>query len=240
MKDEFLSSMSHELLTPLTSIQSFSEILLTSGPDEEQLPEFLGIIHQESNRLTRRLTDLLDLSRIEGGKVSFGRESVDLKEALREAYGSLAGEFETKGVAAHITTSRVSPVVVCDRTWITRAFESLLSNAVKFSDEGGEVEVEVREDGRYALASVSDQGCGIAPEYQTLIFERFKQIGDLLTDKPAGAGLGLPLARLIVEAHGGSIQVESEPGSGARFTIALPLEPAGTPADSSTGETASV
>jgi signal transduction histidine kinase/signal recognition particle receptor subunit beta len=226
LKDEFLSSMSHELLTPLTSIQSFSEILLTSGDAElrESGPEFLGIINQESIRLTRRLKDLLDLSQIEAGKVAFGREPLDLKVLVREAYSFVAGDYEAKGISAHITAHRMR-VVSCDRKWITRAIESLLSNAAKFSDEGGEVEVELKEEGGWALVAVRDQGCGIDSEYLTQVFERFRQIGDLLTDKPTGAGLGLPLARRIVEGHDGRISVESEPGQGATFEIALPVGP---------------
>ncbi|MHC4862109.1 MAG: GAF domain-containing sensor histidine kinase, partial [Planctomycetota bacterium] len=226
MKDEFLSSMSHELITPLTSIQSFSEILLTSSDAElgESRAEFLGIINQESIRLTRQLRDLLDLSQIDAGKVTFGREPVNLKEIVKEAYSTLAEDFEARRIAAHISSSRRIPIVSCDRKWITRAIESLLSNAAKFSDEGGDVEVELKQEAGWAYATVKDQGCGIAREHLTQVFERFQQIGDHLTDKPTGAGLGLPLARKITEGHGGRIWVESEPGAGARFTIALPLE----------------
>jgi len=224
LKDDFLSSMSHELLTPLTSIQSFSEILLDmEGGRTGESGEFLGIINKEALRLTGRLKDLLDLSQIETGKVAFDRQPANLRDVLQGLFKAMGEDFRDKRIQAVIQCPPNLPEVPCDRKWLARALASLLSNAVKFSDEGGEVLIEFHREHDEVLISVSDAGCGIAPEFQTQIFERFRQIGDLLTEKPTGIGLGLPLAREIVEGHHGRIWVESEPGQGSRFTIALPV-----------------
>jgi signal transduction histidine kinase len=241
LKDDFLSSMSHELLTPLTSIQSFSEILLDmeqSGEkgDDRESGEFLTIINKEAIRLTGRLKDLLDLSQIETGKVRFDLEPVVLRDVLQQLFSTMGEDFRARRIQAVVLCPPTLSPVRCDRKWISRAISSLLSNAIKFSDEGAEVKIEFGQDETEQLLSVVDTGCGIAPEYQTMVFERFRQIGDLLTEKPTGIGLGLPLARQIVEAHRGRIWVESEPGQGAKFTIALPIsqdteapvEPAGS------------
>jgi len=224
LKDDFLSSMSHELLTPLTSIQGFSEILMDLEQPNEEAEEFVGIINQESLRLTSRLKDLLDLSQIEGGKVSFAREAVNLRDVLQNLFGQMGEDFRAKNLKAVVVAPQRLPLVRGDAGWLARALRSLLSNAVKFSDEGSEVKIEFAVDQAEVLVSVVDTGCGIDEKYRERVFERFRQIGDLLTDKPTGIGLGLPLAKQIVVAHSGRIWVESEPGEGARFTIALPLE----------------
>jgi signal transduction histidine kinase len=220
LKDDFLSSMSHELLTPLTSIQSFTEILTGMSETEarESSHEFLSIIHSETLRLTRRLKDLLDLSQIEAGKVEFHLQAVTMREILDGLFREMADEFRAKSLKAVI---RVPPAA-CDRRWISRAVGALLSNAVKFSEEGSEVEIEIGREGTDVTLEVTDHGCGIATEFQADVFERFKQLGDVLTDKPAGVGLGLPLAKQIVVGHGGWVRVESAPGEGARFTLAIP------------------
>lgn len=224
LKDDFLSSMSHELMTPLTSIQSFSEILL--GMDEaeakESGPEFLGIIQTESVRLTSRLKDLLDLSQIEAGKVSFDTEPTTYREILDDLFRTMAPDFRAKGLKAVVRSEGRMPTVAADRKWLVRAVGALLANAVKFSDEGSEVEIDLEAGAAEVFLSVTDHGCGIPREHQEAIFERFKQLGSVLTDKPTGVGLGLPLARQIVEGHGGRIGVESAPGRGSRFFIALP------------------
>ena len=230
LKDDFLSSMSHELLTPLTSIQSFSEILLDmEGLRDGEPGEFLGIINKEALRLTGRLKDLLDLSQIETGKVAFSPRPANLRDVLQGLFRSMGAEFRDKRIQVVIQCPPNLPEVPCDRKWMARAMASLLSNAVKFSEEEGEVLIEFRAERDEVLVSVSDAGCGIASEFQTQIFERFRQIGDLLTEKPTGIGLGLPLAREIVEGHHGRIWVESEPGEGSRFTIALPAAPTAVP-----------
>ena len=224
LKDDFLSSMSHELLTPLTSIQSFSEILSGMAPEEtkESGGEFIGIIHAESIRLTQRLRDLLDLSQIEAGQVDFQSEPVPLRALLDELLAEMAAEFKAKDIEVVVREEDRLPPADGDRRWLRRAIGALLSNAAKFSDEGGRVEILLELDDDEVLLRITDEGSGIAEEYHGVIFERFKQLGDLLTDKPTGIGLGLPLARTIVESHGGRIWVESAPGEGSTFSLGLP------------------
>ena len=232
MKDAFLSSMSHELLTPLTSIRSFSEILLGCEEPEREatLPEFLDIIHRESIRLTERLRDLLDLSQIESGDVEFRIEPMDLAAVARDVVESLMSRAEAAGISLGIACPPGGATTAGDARWISRALKNLLENALKFSDEGGRVSLSLEVGADRTIVEIRDQGPGIAPEYQSIIFERFKQIGEILTDKPSGIGLGLPLAKEIVTRHGGRIWVESAPGKGARFCLSLPRQPLAAPA----------
>jgi signal transduction histidine kinase/signal recognition particle receptor subunit beta len=227
LKDEFLSTISHELLTPLTSIRSFSEILIATrgGSLPEPLPEFLSIIHHEALRLTERLSLLLDVSRIEAGKATFCHEPVDLMALAEEALEAQSDGFRKKGIQPGLLAAPNLPKIHGDRAWLARALAALLGNALKFSAPGSRIEVEIRLFGQEVRVSVVDEGPGIALDLQPVIFERFRQLGDILTGKPAGIGLGLPLCRLVVGAHGGRIWVESRPGEGAKFTMALPLAP---------------
>jgi signal transduction histidine kinase/signal recognition particle receptor subunit beta len=224
LKDDFLSSVSHELLTPLTSICSFSEILLGSDPEEsaESLPEFLGIIHREAGRLTNRLKTLLDLSQIESGKVRLEHDPLDPTAVLLAAADDLRTEAGARDIRIEVAVPHDGLAIEGDQAWLARAVRHILANAVKFSDEGGIVRARSHAMNGSVEIVVEDEGPGIAPEYLEVIFERFKQLGELLTTKPTGVGLGLPLARRIVEDHGGRISVASEPGKGARFTITLP------------------
>ncbi|MCU0727754.1 MAG: ATP-binding protein, partial [Planctomycetes bacterium] len=228
LKDEFLSTISHELLTPLTSIRSFSEILIATRGSSlpEPLPEFLSIIHQESLRLTERLSLLLDVSRIEAGQATFCHEPVSLAALAEEVLEAQVESLRRKGIQPGLLISPALPKVSGDRAWLARALGALLGNAIKFSGSGGRIEIEIRPFGQEVRVSVVDEGPGIPAELQPVIFERFRQLGDILTGKPAGIGLGLPLCRLVAEAHGGRIWVESRPGEGAKFTLALPFAPA--------------
>ncbi len=223
LKDDFLSSMSHELLTPLTSICSFSEILLSTDParDGETLPEFLGIIHREAGRLTNRLKTLLDLSQLEAGHVTLMRAEVDAAELLRGCVEEILPEAKAKDVDVQITEISTGALIEGDSAWLRRAFTQVVGNAVKFSGEGGRVTAALTLNNGTVDVVVTDEGPGIAPEYQELIFERFKQIGEILTDKPSGIGLGLPLARRVLDGHGGKISVTSEPGQGCRFLLSI-------------------
>lgn len=224
LKDDFLSSMSHELLTPLTSICSFSEILLSADPaqNEETLPEFLGIIHREAGRLTNRLKILLDLSQLEAGHITLERADLDAADLLKRCVEEFATEAKAKNIDVAIDGVTVGAIVTGDSTWLMRAFEQVVGNAVKFSDEGSRVTATLQQQNGMVELVVADEGPGIAPEFQELIFERFKQIGEILTNKPGGIGLGLPLARRVLDEHGGTISVTSEPGKGSRFVLELP------------------
>jgi hypothetical protein len=225
MKDDFVSTVSHELRTPLTSIRAFAEILHDS-PElaAAKRQEFVGIILRETERLTRLINQILDLAKIESGRAEWAAEPVDLGQAIRDAAAATAALFRSREVALETALPEAAPVVVADRDRLQQVLLNLLSNAVKFCAPGsGRVRVALSREAGAARVDVADNGVGIAPEHQGAIFEKFRQVGDTLTDRPQGTGLGLPIARLIVRQFGGELWVASEPGRGATFSFTIPL-----------------
>ena len=233
MKDSFLSSVSHELRTPLTSIRSFSEILLQydqEGPETQR--EFLGIINSESERLTRLINDVLDLSRIEAGGMVWNDAVVSLEEVIHEILPTHQRLLEEKSLLLTLNLSPELPPVLVDRDRIQQVVRNLLTNAIKFSREGGKIVVKVDtfggrrtdEPSEWVKVSVADQGIGIDERDFEVIFDRFRQVSsDTLKDKPEGTGLGLPICRDIVTHYKGNIWVESRKGEGSTFSFTLPV-----------------
>jgi Na+/proline symporter/signal transduction histidine kinase len=228
LKDDFVSTVSHELRTPLTSIRSFSEILLDNPAlEQRQRQEFLRIIVTESERLTRLINDMLDLAKIEAGKLEWHMERVSASEVAREAATALGQLFRDKSVELKIELLDNVPATIADRDRLFQVVVNLLSNAVKFSPrDAGRVTLAVETDADGVRLSVTDNGPGIAPKDRDAIFERFRQVGDMLTAKPEGSGLGLAISRMIIEHFGGRAWVEAAPGGGAIFQVWLPREPA--------------
>jgi Na+/proline symporter/signal transduction histidine kinase len=228
LKDDFVSTVSHELRTPLTSVRSFSEILLDNPAlEQRQRQEFLRIIVNESERLTRLINDMLDLAKIEAGKLEWHMQRVSASEVAREAATALGQLFRDKGVELKIELPDSVPTTIADRDRLFQVVVNLLSNAVKFSPRDvGLVTLAVETDTDGVRLSVTDNGPGIAPKDRDAIFERFRQVGDTLTAKPEGSGLGLTISRMIVEHFGGRAWVEEAPGGGAIFRVWLPREPA--------------
>ncbi|HEV8586711.1 MAG TPA: ATP-binding protein [Methylomirabilota bacterium] len=225
LKSDFVSTVSHELRTPLTSIRSLSESLLAGDVPEPRQRQFLAIITQESQRLSRMINDLLDLSRIEAGKMEWRMKRLDLAEVVVEVTGSHQPLFDERGVVLAVVPADRAARVLGDSDRIIQVLSNLLSNAAKFTPPGGRVTVRtVVEDGQ-AVVEVEDTGIGIAAAQQEAIFERFRQVGETLTAKPDGAGLGLPISREIAHHHGGTLTVRSQPGRGSCFRLALPLRP---------------
>jgi Na+/proline symporter/nitrogen-specific signal transduction histidine kinase len=224
LKDDFVSTVSHELRTPLTAIRSFSEILQDNADlDPEQRREFLRIVVKESERLSRLIAQMLDLSKIEAGRVEWQMSGVDLAEVAREAAAATSQLFRDKDVQLELQLPASAPAVWADRDRLMQVTVNLLSNAVKFCPRGdGRVSLSVASEGGSLLLAVRDNGPGIDPRHHDSIFERFRQVGDTLTGKPEGTGLGLAICRMIVEHLGGRIWVESKPGEGARFFVRLP------------------
>jgi signal transduction histidine kinase len=224
LKDDFVSTVSHELRTPLTSIRSFSEILHDNPDlDADQRREFLHIIVKESERLTRLINQVLDLSKIESGKLEWHMADVDMAEVARDAAASTSQLFRERNVRLELTLPEAAPAVWADRDRLMQVAVNLLSNAVKFSPAAaGRVTLAVASDADGVTLSVADNGPGIAREHHETVFERFHQVGDMLTGKPEGTGLGLAICRGIVEHLGGRIWVDSEPGRGACFHVRLP------------------
>jgi len=229
MKDAFLSTVSHELRTPLTSIKSFAEILLTYDEDKDTQREFLTIINDESDRLTKLINDFLDLSKIEAGRMQWETVELSLTPVVRQAINITQAIAKENSLTVNFTETPDLPNVSCDKDRLVQVVTNLLSNAIKFTPEQGKITVKtevVTGKGKNAsdtvVVRVSDSGIGIAPGDLGAVFEKFKQVGDTLTDKPKGTGLGLPISKEIVEHYDGEIWVESQPGKGSTFSFSLP------------------
>jgi signal transduction histidine kinase/DNA-binding response OmpR family regulator len=221
-KSEFLESVSHELRTPLTSIKAFSELLLDhDNEDPEVQSEFLGIIQQETERLTHLINNLLDLSRIEAGRVRWKRDSVDMQKLIHDTYMQLDRVAANKTLTVVIEAPLPMPMQG-DEEYLQQVVWNLLANAVKFTPEGGRIRVRGDIHPDHLEMIVEDNGIGIPARYHNAIFDKFWRVPEPHSHQAKGSGLGLAVAKAIVKAHGGRIDVESEPGHGSRFTVALP------------------
>ncbi|MEH2301283.1 MAG: PAS domain S-box protein [Nostoc sp.] len=237
MKTDFISTVSHELRTPLTSVLGFASIIkekletdvfpIISTEDRKlqktikRVGDNLNIIVSEAERLTSLINDVLDIAKMEAGKVEWQMQPIDPSELLDWASNSTAGLFETNGLQLVCEIEPGLPQIVGDRNRLLQVLINLISNAVKFT-ESGCVTCRVKQGNDGVCISVIDTGIGIAPEDQPKVFEKFRQVGDTLTDKPKGTGLGLPICKQIVDHHGGRIWVESEPGNGSIFSFIIP------------------
>jgi Na+/proline symporter/nitrogen-specific signal transduction histidine kinase len=226
LKDDFLATVSHELRTPLTSIRSFSEILLDNPDlDAEERAHFLRIITSESERLTRLINDVLDLSKIESGRMQWQVTRADLGELVAAAIRAGEGILAERGVTLEVAIPAEAAPVICDRDRIVQVVLNLLSNACKFAPSpGGRVRVELRRRGGVFELRVEDNGPGVPPAEREAVFEKFHQLtGNLNTQKPTGTGLGLTISRQIVERFGGRIWVEDSSLGGAALCFTLPV-----------------
>lgn len=226
LKSDFLSSITHELKTPLTSIQMFSEMLsLGRIKNDEKRLEYYKHITSESIRLRGMIDDILDFARSEAGKVHYVLSEADFAELVQDALDIFYLSAEAKGfeIKSELPEFGELPPVDVDREAMVRVFVNLLSNAVKYSLESPEISVQLKRDGHHLLASVSDKGVGIESKNLEKIFDKFFRAGDPLTREVSGTGLGLSLVHGIVRAHDGDIRVTSEKNVGSTFTVALPI-----------------
>jgi Na+/proline symporter/signal transduction histidine kinase len=232
LKDDFVSTVTHELRTPLTSIRAFSEMLRDDpGMAAPQRAKFVDIITKETERLSRLINQVLDLSKIESGKGEWHESSISLEEVVTDAVAGMGQIFEEKSISVALDIPPNLPQVKGDVDRIIQVLLNLLSNAAKFCEEqGGRIEVRVAQAGDHLHVAVKDNGPGVSPSDQAVIFEKFRQAGDALTNKPHGTGLGLPISRRIIEHHGGRLWVESVGGRGACFFFTLPLATGARPA----------
>jgi signal transduction histidine kinase len=223
-KSEFLANMSHELRTPLNAIIGFSEVLLERlfGDVNEKQADYLQDIHSSGRHLLNLINDILDLSKIEAGRMELEPSTVDLPTAIANAMALIRERAQRHGIALAMDVDAELGDVVADERKLKQILLNLLSNAVKFTPDGGRIDVRARQDDSFVRISVADTGVGIAKEDQEAVFEEFRQVGSNYTSKQEGTGLGLALTRRFVELHGGTIGVESEPGQGSTFTFTLP------------------
>jgi Na+/proline symporter/signal transduction histidine kinase len=224
LKDDFVSTVTHELRTPLTSIRAFTQILFDNPQVElEQRMKFLGIITKESERLTRLINQVLDLAKIESGKAEWHESRLDMRELVEDTVTGMSQVFEERNITVEMKIAEGIAAVRADVDRIIQVMLNLLSNAAKFCRPGeGRIEIALTQQAGSLRVDVRDNGPGIDAADQKVIFDKFRQVGDTLTGKPHGSGLGLHISRQIVEHFGGRMWVESSPGKGACFTFTLP------------------
>lgn len=225
---DFLLNVSHDLKTPLTSIQGWSQALRDgTAAGEEQFATAAEIIHEESERMTRMVSELLQLARIDSGEMQLRPEWVDLAHLLEDVQRNLSWQAEQRGVEMALERRQVPPVWG-DPDRLTQVFTNLVDNGLAHTPAGGRLEVRlVAPDAETVSIAVEDAGPGLPPEEAERIFERFYQV-EKSRARPAeggGVGLGLAIAKELVEAHGGEIEVRSEVGQGSVFTVRLPIRP---------------
>ena len=224
---DFVSNVSHELRTPLTSIKSYSEALAEGAwQDESIAPHFLEVIESESNRMIRMISNLLDLSKIDGGQIVLNKDYVDLKRVLNFILDRL--EFtvandpdgENYQIVREFTPRDI--YVDIDQDRMTQVIDNLLNNAIKYSPDGGTVTVRLSEEQGYVKVSVIDEGLGISKSDAERLFERFYRVDKARSREQGGSGLGLAISKEVIELHGGQIWVESVEGKGSNFSFTLP------------------
>ncbi len=243
MKTDFISTVSHELRTPLTSVVGFAKIIhkklsdkvipaFTEGDKKtrkvlDQVAENIQIIISEGERLTALINDVLDIAKMEAGKIEWHFQPLAVGELMERAAVATFSIRDAAGLQLSLEIAPELPELEADKDRLLQVLINLISNAIKFTPSGS-ITLKAFQTPGEIICSVIDTGVGIAPDDQEKVFEKFKQVGDLMTDKPRGTGLGLPICKQIVEHHGGRIWVESEPRKGSNFSFAIPIKGAPT------------
>ena len=239
MKTDFLSTVSHELRTPLTSVLGFAKLIQKKFEDTilpavtantkktdravRQVRENLGIIVSEGERLTSLINDVLDISKIEAGKIDWNMQPIAVVEIIDRAIAATSVLVQNSGLEMICEIESDLPEVICDRDRLIQVMINLLSNAIKFTDRGSVTCRAYRQEAELII-SVIDTGVGLSEGDLDKVFDKFTQVGSLMTDKPKGTGLGLPICKQIIEHHGGRIWADSKPNQGSTFSFAMPLE----------------
>jgi signal transduction histidine kinase len=225
LKSQFLSNVSHELHTPLTSIKGYADNLLDGvvGELDERQRKYMERISQNSERLVKMINDLLSLSRIEAGRIEFDPANLLLYSLMEEMVFEFTNIAERKGVSLSFNCpSDLS--IFADGDKLREVIINLVDNAIKFTPSGGRVTLQAEDREKYVDISVEDTGIGIPPESLDEIFDRFHQVQRKERGSREGIGIGLAIVKSLVELHGGNVTVRSEPGRGSRFTVTLPRE----------------
>jgi signal transduction histidine kinase len=234
LKSEFVANMSHELRTPLNSIIGFAELIADArfGPLPVKYQEFATILHRSAQHLLQLINDILDLAKVESGKIDFQPARVDLSVAAREATAIITGLAAKRRIKVTMDVDPTVPLAYLDPMRLKQILYNYLSNAVKFTNEGGCVTLRVRpEAGNQFRIEVEDTGIGIRPEDEHRLFIEFQQLDASTAKKFPGSGLGLALTKKLVEAQGGTVGVSSVFGSGSTFFATLPLQVTAESAD---------
>ena len=227
MQMDFVANVSHELKTPLTTIKSYTETLLDGASEDPELTRnFLGIVDAEADRMNRLVKDLLQLSRLDHQQETMHRKNCDLIQLVENAAKKV--ELTVAGKNQHLNRlydSRRAVWIVADKDRIEQVLMNILSNAIKYTQEGGRIDIDMRLAGRRVILTVTDNGIGIPEAEQSRVFERFFRVDKARSREMGGTGLGLAISKQIVEEHEGDIRLESTEGRGTTVTITLPLAP---------------
>ncbi len=225
MKSEFMARVSHEFRTPLTSINMTLDILKDAhiGHVNKRQHELLVAAKQDAERLTKLVRELLELSRLESGKIQLKEDKIDTKSLIEFSVQPVLLQFTDKNVKLEINTDDTIPEFVADFQQLSWVISNLVTNALRFTDPGGRVTVDATTDGEDLIVAVSDTGCGIEPAEMEKIFDKFVQVQDSANPSPGSVGLGLSISKEIVELYGGRIWVDSRIGSGSVFTFSIPI-----------------
>ncbi len=225
LKSNIVANVSHELRTPLASIKGYTELLLNEyeGHDRHLRHQFLTIINDETDRLNKFITDLLDLSRLESGQVEPQMEYLFLDKVIDESLQTLDVQSRKAGIEINVDCPDESLLILANKGLITSVIRNLISNAIKYGYKGGRIDVNAYQNGNSVVLTISDQGLGIPSDDIPYLFTKFYRAETAQRSGIGGTGLGLALAKEAVEAHHGTISVESEIGVGTRFTVTLPI-----------------
>ncbi|MEO1186682.1 MAG: PAS domain-containing sensor histidine kinase, partial [Cyanobacteria bacterium J06636_27] len=239
MKTDFISTVSHELRTPLTSVLGFASIIQEKLEEDifpllptenrktkkivRRVKDNINIIISEAERLTTLINDVLDIAKMEAGKLDWKQENINIEEVIERSLAATYALFVTKDLELTKDIEPELPQVIGDEDRLIQVLINLISNAVKFTDEGSII-CSAKVNNNNIIVRVTDTGSGISQDDQPKVFDKFKQVGEIFTDKPQGTGLGLPICKQIIEHHGGNIWVESELDKGSTFSFSIPIE----------------